>query len=110
MVRLSPLRLTRQAKAGKLVTDVSASPTIDAQRIATHILDTFGEKGLARLIAMFRANESGTKIGAVFGVSRQRVNQWKSALGVEHTTYVPDPVVQALIHDPLPPLTKRTAV
>ena len=36
---------------------------------------------------MFRAGESGTKIGQVYGVTRQRVSQWKNALGYETVTY-----------------------
>lgn len=82
----------------------------DPRTIAENIISDHGKAGFQTLIEMFRANESGTKIGYVFGVTRQRVNQWKTALGEERVTFVVDPAVEDLLDIPVPRGTRRTAI
>jgi len=60
------------------------------------------------LMGMFHTNESGTKIAAVFGVSRQRVHQWKTQLGHERVVYVPHNDVADLVT--VSPSTTRATV
>jgi hypothetical protein len=82
----------------------------DPRVVAENIIAEYGKDGLKKLITMFRSGESGTKIGYVFDVSRQRVHQWKTALGHEQTTYVIHSDIVDLIDLPKPRGTRRTVV
>lgn len=93
-----------------LSSNVSDRRPIDPRTIAQNIIAEHGKPAFQKLISMFRANESGTKIGHIFSVSRQRVNQWKAALGTEHVTYVVDPAIEDLVEKKAPRSTRRTAV
>jgi hypothetical protein len=102
--------LTRQGILGILSVNVSDRRPIAPRTVAQNIIAEHGKPAFQKLIAMFRANESGTKIGHVFSVSRQRINQWKAALGSEHVTYVLDPAIEDLVEKKSPRTTRRTAV
>lgn len=78
--------------------------------VAQNIISEHGPEAFQKLIDMFRSGESGTKIGRIFGVSRQRVSQWRSTLGVEQVTYLVHPDVQDLVDVRTPRGTRRTAV
>lgn len=65
--------------------------------VAYNIIAEHGKDKFQMLIDMFRANESGTKIGTAFGVSRQRVSQWRNTLGKTTVHFDPDPVLEDLI-------------
>lgn len=75
----------------------SRNPSDIARTVAQNFIKTYGLKQFVRLVEMFRANEPGPKIAHTFGVSRQRVHQWKSQLGVETTTFTLDPEVALLL-------------
>jgi hypothetical protein len=81
----------------------------DPRTVAENIITEYGKSAFHKLIDMFRENESGTKIGYAFGVSRQRVNQWKVALGEELITYSVHPEIADLV-ERRPRSTRRTAV
>jgi DNA-directed RNA polymerase sigma subunit (sigma70/sigma32) len=66
-------------------------------RIARNITARHGEGGLLRLLDGLRAGESGQTIADDLGVSRERVRQWKLALGEEIRTYMIHPEVLRLI-------------
>lgn len=66
-------------------------------RIARNITTRHGEGGLHRLLDGLRAGESGQTIADDLGVSRERVRQWKLALGEEIRTYMIHPEVLRLI-------------
>ncbi len=68
----------------------------DPETVATNIVEEHGRRGLRKLLAMFDSGESGTVIAEQFGVSRQRVHQWKQLLGECHTSYAPDSRVAEL--------------
>jgi uncharacterized protein (DUF433 family) len=50
-----------------------------------------------RLLDGLRAGESGQVIADDLGVTRERVRQWKGALGVEVRTYIVSEDVSALL-------------
>ena len=68
-----------------------------SERVASNIINTHGRDKFLFLINQFSAGASGPSIASEFGVTRQRVNQWKRKLGAEHVTYVLTPEVEALI-------------
>jgi len=78
--------------------------------VALNLISEHGQDGFQKLIDMFRDNISGTRIGAAFGVSRQRVSQWKLALGVEHVRYEVDAAIQNLVDQGDPKTLGRTSV
>lgn len=58
-----------------------------SEKVARNIIKTYGEEKFRYLINQFSLNTPGPEIATEFGVTRQRVNQWKRKLGVEHVTY-----------------------
>ena len=64
-----------------------------------------GLKDLAWLLDAFNRKESGTVIAKRFSVTRQRVSQWRLAMGQDVYSYVPHRAVRGLI-----PHTGRQAV
>ncbi len=73
-------------------TDIS-----EAGRTARNIAKKHGIEKLVRLIELFQKNTSGEEIAQEYGVTRQRVHQWRHRLGITHFTFVTDPGVLALI-------------
>jgi hypothetical protein len=71
-----------------------------------------GRAAFQRLIQMFCDNVSGAKIGQEFGVSRQRVSQWRAALGTEQVTYLVRHEIRDLVGpvDEKRPSGRRTLV
>jgi hypothetical protein len=68
-----------------------------AQRVAENIKQTYGEEKLLYLVNQFAKGTPGPEIAKAFGVTRQRVNQWKNKLGTAHVTYVLAPEVERII-------------
>lgn len=68
-----------------------------SQRVAENIISSYGREKFLFLINQFSAGASGPSIATEFNVTRQRVNQWKRKLGVEHITYVLQPEVEHLV-------------
>ena len=66
-------------------------------RIAKNITARHGEGGLLRLLDGLRAGESGQSIANDLGVTRERVRQWKLALGQEVRTYMIHPEVLTIL-------------
>lgn len=58
-----------------------------AKTVAQNFIRQHGRNKFVRLIEMFMANEPGPKIAHEFGVSRQRVHQWKTQLGHERVVF-----------------------
>jgi hypothetical protein len=67
------------------------------EKIARNIIARHGRGGLVRLLDGLRAGESGQVIADDLGVTRERVRQWKGALGVEVRTYIVSEDVSALL-------------
>lgn len=73
--------------------------------------DTYGADGLPRLIRMIREGRTLKSIATTFGVTRQRILQWREAFGEHSVTvrYVLHDAVVQEIGDSFQPLqlTKR---
>lgn len=89
---------------------MSTKKAPDPRTVASNLISEHGRAGFQHLIDMFRSGESGTKIGHVYGVSRQRVSQWKAALGTEIVSFQVHPDIQDLVDRDDPQGTKRTLV
>lgn len=80
------------------------------RQVAENIIQTHGSAEFRRLIRMFRDGEKGPKIAAVFGVTRQRVHQWKQQLGELKCVYTPHRDIADLIDEEFASTTSRTSV
>jgi hypothetical protein len=78
--------------------------------VAENIIQTHGKAEFFHLMEMFRDNERGPKIAAVFGVTRQRVHQWKQQLGEMQCTYVPHQDITDLLSEEFVSSISRTSV
>ena len=92
------------------VPSLKPSKTADPRRIATHIIKDHGVTGFHNLISCFQRNVDGETIGKIFGVTRQRVCQWRGILGRKVVSFEPDAKIQDLLRTNEPRLTKRTVV
>lgn len=70
---------------------------MSVHRISQNLIKSYGRDKFVQLLQMFMENVPGPKIAEEFQVSRQRVHQWKQALGTEKTTYTPHPEVERII-------------
>lgn len=77
---------------------IKINEDIRAAQIARRIMVSYGgESALKDFIKMVERNTPGTKIAKRFGVTRQRANQWKDALGAEVTIYRVRPVLRRFL-------------
>lgn len=106
--RNHPLVLTRQYLSYMMA--CVGKPLPSPRRVAENIIQTHGRSEFRRLVKMFRDGERGPKIAAVFGVTRQRVHQWKQQLGELQCTYIPHRDVTDLLGEEFAPSTSRTSV
>jgi transposase-like protein len=74
-------------------------------RVARNLISSYGYDKFIQLIDMFRRGTSGQVIADEFGVSRQRVHQWKHRLGHQRMIFILDPAVEKIIKDPVPTRT-----
>jgi len=74
------------------------SKEASANKVAINIVKRYGLDKLESLLEHFKANTPGPTIAEEFGVTRQRVNQWKKKLGVEYTTFVVDSSVEEVVN------------
>lgn len=63
-------------------------------KVAKNIVKRYGYDKFVLLVNHLQKGSSGPVIAEEFGVTRQRVNQWKKTLGTEHYSYSLDPEVQ----------------
>jgi len=68
-------------------------------REARNIVNFYGGAALSNLVEDLRNDVPLTIIAERMNVSRQRVHQWKQALGYEEKTWKPHPGVVEVIHD-----------
>ncbi len=78
--------------------------------VAKNIIAEHGRLAFQTLIEMLRTNVSGAKIGFIFKVSRQRVSQWRAALGIQRAVFEVHPDIADLVESRPETTTKRTAV
>ena len=75
-----------------------ASPK-SRERVARNFIRTYGRRRFRRLIEALAANESGQAIANEFGVSRERVRQWKNTFGTVITLYQLHPEVERMLSE-----------
>lgn len=64
---------------------MQASPA----RVARNLVRQYGRAGLRRLVDAWQQGVSDTSLAAGYGVSHQRVQQWRTALGVRTSAWRP---------------------
>ncbi|HHO54096.1 MAG TPA: hypothetical protein ENK18_25305 [Deltaproteobacteria bacterium] len=68
-------------------------------RIARNFVARYGRERLRQLLVALGSGESGQEIARAFGVSRERVRQWKNAFGTVVTVYQIHPEIQTLLDE-----------
>ena len=66
-------------------------------RVAENFVKRYGVSRFRQLIEALEAGESGQTIADEFGVSRERVRQWKNSFGSVFTMYQVHPDVRRLL-------------
>lgn len=69
------------------------------ERVARNFIKSYGRTRFRRLLEALAGAESGQKIADEFGVSRERVRQWKNTFGEVITYYRVFPEVDRLIRE-----------
>jgi len=67
-----------------------------AERISRNFIKKRGRESYRRLIDLLVSQAPGAVIAAEFGVTRQRIHQWKDALGTTLTFYRIYPEIQRI--------------
>lgn len=67
------------------------------ERVANNFISRYGGGEFRALLQAFAAGESGQVIAERFGVSRERVRQWKNTFGQVVTLYQVHPEVQRVV-------------
>lgn len=69
------------------------------QRVARNFIRTYGRTRFRRLLEALAGGESGQAIADEFGVSRERVRQWKNMFGEVITYYRVFPEVDRILKE-----------
>ncbi len=69
------------------------------ERVARNFIKSYGRARFRRLIHALEAGESGQAIANEFGVSRERVRQWKNTFGQVITLYQLHPEVERIFRE-----------
>ncbi|MCP4803960.1 MAG: hypothetical protein GY913_08995 [Proteobacteria bacterium] len=69
------------------------------ERVARNFIKTYGRSRFRRLLEALGGNESGQQIANEFGVSRERVRQWKNTFGTVITLYQVHPEVERILRE-----------
>lgn len=73
------------------------------ERVARNFIKTYGRARFRRLLEALARSESGQAVADEFGVSRERVRQWKNTFGTVITMYQVHPEVERLLAERRPP-------
>ena len=74
----------------------SAEASAQLRTVVGNLLDRYGTEGLRELLRRFQALESNDRIAPAFGVSGERVRQWRAILGTVEREWTPDPAMVAM--------------
>lgn len=72
------------------------------ERVARNFIKTYGRARFRRLLEALALAESGQVVADEFGVSRERVRQWKNTFGTVITMYQVHPEVERLLAERRP--------
>jgi hypothetical protein len=75
--------------------------------VAQNIIRKYGKNEFQLLIQLFQDNAPTKQVMALYLVTRQRVAQWREALGIERVVYDPHPQIVDLLPRPLEPRSSR---
>lgn len=67
------------------------------ERVARNFIKTYGRARFRRLLEALARSESGQAVAEEFGVSRERVRQWKNTFGTVITMYQVHPEIERLL-------------
>ena len=67
------------------------------ERVARNFIKTYGRARFRRLLEALARAESGQVVADEFGVSRERVRQWKNTFGTVIMMYQVHPEVERLL-------------
>ncbi len=73
------------------------------ERVARNFIKTYGRAQFRRLLEALAHSESGQAVAEEFGVSRERVRQWKNTFGTVITMYQVHPEVDRILNERRPP-------
>ena len=69
------------------------------ERVARNFIKSYGRTRFRELLSALARGESGQTIADGFGVSRERVRQWKNAFGTVITLYQLHPEVERILKE-----------
>lgn len=84
---------------------VPNSPSRSRERVARNFIKTYGRARFRRLLEALARSESGQVVAEEFGVSRERVRQWKNTFGTIITMYQVHPEVERILNERKPAVT-----
>jgi hypothetical protein len=67
------------------------------EKVARNFIKTYGRGKFRRLLSSIAESQSGQVIANEFGVSRERVRQWKNIFGEVITTYRVYPEIERML-------------
>jgi cytochrome oxidase Cu insertion factor (SCO1/SenC/PrrC family) len=72
------------------------TPAADPATVAKNFINQYGKAKFKRFIKLLKDGSSGEQIAEEYGVSRERVRQWKNAFGSVVQSYDVSPDIQKL--------------
>ena len=78
---------------------MATSSAKSRERVARNFIKSCGRSKFRRLLQALGEGESGQVIADEFGVSRERVRQWKNAFGTVITLYQLHPEVERILRE-----------
>ncbi len=73
--------------------------TRSRERVARNFVKSYGRTRFRRLLEALANAESGQALADEFGVSRERIRQWKNTFGTVITVYQVHPEVERLLRE-----------
>ena len=73
--------------------------TRSRERVARNFVKSYGRTRFRRLLEALANAESGQALAEEFGVSRERIRQWKNTFGTVITVYQVHPEVERLLRE-----------
>ncbi|MCA8912948.1 MAG: helix-turn-helix domain-containing protein [Planctomycetes bacterium] len=71
-------------------------PSVDSGTVAKNFINQYGKGKFKRFLRLLKDGTSGEQIAEEYGVSRERVRQWKNAFGNVVQSYDVDPEIQKI--------------
>lgn len=71
-------------------------PAVDSATVAKNFINQYGKAKFKRFIKLLKDGASGEQIAEEYGVSRERVRQWKNAFGNVVQSYDVNPDISKI--------------